>query len=183
MTPEELADAVPRCFGPAASSSVSHGLRTVDVPSGMWLAAVTSARHELCCDFFDWLSAVDEGETGLAVLTHLYSTTGRHRLLLRARLPLHAPRLHSVAGVYSGANWHERETHEMFGIEFAGHPNLIPLLLPEGFEGHPLRKDFVLASRVAKPWPGQVEPGHAKPSGRRPKRPPGVPDPQAWGPA
>ena len=63
----------------------------------------------------------------------------------------------SVADVYAGASWHERETHEMFGIDF-GVP-LEPLLLPDGFEGHPLRKDFVLASRVVKAWPGAKEPG------------------------
>ena len=84
-----------------------------------------------------------------------------------------------MRGVYAGAGWHERETHEMFGIDFAGHEPLDTLLLPDGFEGHPLRKDFVLASRVAKPWPGAKEPGEsdgeASPSRRR-TRPPGVPD-------
>ena len=49
----------------------------------------------------------------------------------------------------------------MFGIDFPGHPNLVPLLLPPEFEGHPLRKDFVLAARVAKPWPGAIEPGES----------------------
>ena len=70
----------------------------------------------------------------------------------------------SVTGVYAGAAWHERETHEMFGIDFAnsdGTVELDPLLLPDGFEGHPLRKDFVLADRVAKPWPGVKEPGES----------------------
>ena len=70
----------------------------------------------------------------------------------------------------------------MFGIVFTDHPNLIPLLLPDGFEGHPLRKEFVLASRVAKAWPGAVNPGQsAEDAARRPtKRPPGVPDPKTW---
>src|SRR4051794_38238221 len=70
----------------------------------------------------------------------------------------------------------------MFGVVFEGHPNLVPLLLPDGFEGHPLRKDFVLAARVAKPWPGAKEPGesgHGAPSRRR-VRPPGVPDEGPW---
>ena len=76
--------------------------------------------------------------------------------------------LATLTSVYAGANWHERETYEMFGIGFDGHPNLVPLLLPDGFEGNPLRKEFVLASRVAKPWPGAKEPGeseHAPKSG------------------
>ncbi|MGH8916760.1 MAG: NADH-quinone oxidoreductase subunit C, partial [Actinomycetes bacterium] len=85
---------------------------------------------------------------------------------------------------YRGANWHERETHEMFGIEFIGHPNLVRLLLPDDFQGRPLRKDFVLASRAAKPWPGAVNPGESTTEARRsrkPKLPPGVPAPGEWG--
>jgi NADH-quinone oxidoreductase subunit C len=76
----------------------------------------------------------------------------------------------------------------MFGLEFEGFDDgsgypLRPLLLPEGFEGNPLRKSFVLAARVSKPWPGAKEPGesdtHAAPS-RRKMLPPGVPDPSSW---
>jgi NADH-quinone oxidoreductase subunit C len=59
--------------------------------------------------------------------------------------------------VYAGANWHERETHEMFGIEFAGHPDLRNMYLPTGFEGYPMRKDFPLLARMVKPWPGIVD--------------------------
>jgi NADH-quinone oxidoreductase subunit C len=80
----------------------------------------------------------------------------------------------------------------MFGIAFVSAgpvaeqvPEARHLLLPEEFEGHPLRKDFVLASRVAKPWPGAKEPGesdHGGPPSRRRTRPPGVPDDDTWGP-
>jgi NADH-quinone oxidoreductase subunit C len=70
-------------------------------------------------------------------------------------------------GVYAGANWHERETHEMFGVEFDRHPDLRNLYLPGAFEGYPLRKDFPLLSRMVKPWPGIVDvepmPGAADP--------------------
>jgi NADH-quinone oxidoreductase subunit C len=59
--------------------------------------------------------------------------------------------------VYAGANWHERETHEMFGIGFNGHPDLRNMYLPSGFEGYPLRKDFPLLARIVKPWPGIVD--------------------------
>ncbi|HZC26242.1 MAG TPA: NADH-quinone oxidoreductase subunit C [Actinopolymorphaceae bacterium] len=118
------------------------------------------------------------------------SPTGERRvehLLVRTRVPRDDPRLASATGVYEGASWHERETHEMFGIGFDGHPGLAPLLLPEEFEGRPLRKDFVLASRVAKAWPGAKEPGESDQDARRsPSRrrmaPPGVPAPDAWGP-
>jgi NADH-quinone oxidoreductase subunit C len=81
--------------------------------------------------------------------------------MLRTRVPREGGRLPTLTGVWAGAGWHERETHEMFGIGFGGHPNLMPLLLPEGFEGNPLRKEFVLASRVARAWPGRKEPGES----------------------
>ena len=58
---------------------------------------------------------------------------------------------------YAGANWHERETHEMFGIGFDGHPDLRNIYLPGEFEGFPLRKDFPLLARMIKPWPGIVD--------------------------
>jgi NADH-quinone oxidoreductase subunit C len=74
----------------------------------------------------------------------------------------------------------------MFGVDFPGHPGgLRPLLLPPEFEGHPLRKEFVLAARVAKAWPGAKEPGEShdpKAARRAPMRPPGVPAPGEWGP-
>ncbi|MAT03919.1 MAG: hypothetical protein CL424_02610 [Acidimicrobiaceae bacterium] len=58
---------------------------------------------------------------------------------------------------FAGANWHERETHEMFGITFEGHPDMRNLYLPGEFEGYPLRKDFPLLARMIKPWPGIVD--------------------------
>jgi NADH-quinone oxidoreductase subunit C len=64
------------------------------------------------------------------------------RIVVRTRVPRANPEVPTVSGVFPGANWHERETHDFFGIRFAGHPNLIPLLLPEDADYHPLRKDF-----------------------------------------
>ena len=63
----------------------------------------------------------------------------------------------SVPPLFGGANWHEREAWEMYGIVFTGHPNLRNLYLPGDFEGHPLRKDFPLLARAVKPWPGIVD--------------------------
>ena len=65
--------------------------------------------------------------------------------------------IESWSSVYAGANWHERETWEMYGIAFAGHPDLRNMYLPTNFEGHPLRKDFPLLARIVKPWPGIVD--------------------------
>jgi NADH-quinone oxidoreductase subunit C len=190
MTPEQLHDQVVRRLPDVVAAQVDLGMLTVDVTPDAWLPALLFARDELECDYFDWLSAVDElgrDDSQIRVVSHVYSTVGRHHLLLRTALPRERPRLASATAVYKGANWHERETFEMFGVIFDGHPNLIPLLLPDGFEGHPLRKDFVLASRVAKQWPGEVDPGQSVSElahGRRRRNlPPGVPDPDTWGPA
>jgi NADH-quinone oxidoreductase subunit C len=183
MTPEEIGSRAAELLG--GSAEVSYGEVTVDVAPERWVGAAAAVRDDpdLAFDFFDWLSAVDELEQGFAVLMHLYSTVHRHRILLRTRIPLTAPQLSTVTGVFAGAAWHERETHEMFGIGFAGHPGLKPLLLPDGFEGNPLRKEFVLASRVAKEWPGAREPGEGHGGTRRRRMQPlGVPEPGTWGP-
>lgn len=175
-------------FGPEAVAEETYDLLTVDVPAASWVAALTTARDGLGCTFFDWLSAVDEPGTGFLVCAHLAALSEGpgpvRRLLLRTAVGHDAPALDTATGVYPGADWHERETHEMFGVTFTGHPGLAPLLLPEEFEGHPLRKDFVLAARVAKAWPGAKEPGESHDGGpkRRQMQPPGVPDPNEWGP-
>lgn len=140
--------------------------------------------------FFDWLSAVDEHPEGFRLVTHLArlpapSGEPLDHLLVATYVDRDDAQISSITDVFAGAAWHERETHEMFGIDFGR--ELEPLLLPDGFEGHPLRKEFVLVSRVAKAWPGAKEPGESdadsthSPSRRRVK-PPGVPDPDEWGP-
>ncbi|GAA2076119.1 NADH-quinone oxidoreductase subunit C [Streptomyces albiaxialis] len=181
-------------FGVGATAEDAYGLLTVDVPAESWLSALRVARDALDCTYFDWLSAVDEPGTGFHVCAHVAALPGGgagerageplRRLVVRTTVPHGAPSLPTATGIYAGASWHERETHEMFGVDFPDHPDLAPLLLPEGFEGHPLRKDFVLAARVAKTWPGAKEPGESGHGGpkRRTMLPPGVPDPNEWGP-
>jgi NADH-quinone oxidoreductase subunit C len=169
-------------------------LERLEVAPSEWVAAVTEAR-QAGFTFFDWLTAVDQSDAaenaGLDVVCHLLDTgTPRalRRIMIRTRVPEGAA-LPSLTEVFRGAAWHERETHEMFGLAFDGFDDgtglgLRPLLLPDGFEGTPLRKSFVLAARASKQWPGAKEPGeseHTKPTGRRRVSAPGVPDPE-WGP-
>jgi NADH-quinone oxidoreductase subunit C len=171
----------------SVSGGGDHARATVDVPPARWAETIRAVRDDadLACDFFDWLSAVDELDDGYTVVAHLWSTTKRHGMLVRTRVTKAAPEVASIVEVFPGAAWHERETYEMFGIGFAGHADLKPLLLPPEFVGHPMRKDFILASRVAKAWPGAKEPGESEGGGakRAPMRPPGVPAPGEWGPA
>jgi NADH:ubiquinone oxidoreductase subunit C len=164
----------------------------VDVPAARWVDALSLARDSLGCTFFDWLSAVDELDEGFRLVCHVaaHRPGAVQHLLVRTLLAREAPTVATAVGVFAGARWHERETHEMFGIDFTEDGDVLPLealLLPDEFEGHPLRKEFVLASRVAKPWPGAKEPGESDASPRatrsgRKGRPPGVPAPEEWGP-
>jgi NADH-quinone oxidoreductase subunit C len=78
-------------------------------------------------------------------------------VVIKADVPEDDFTVPSLTKVFAGANWHERECWEMFGITFDGHPGLRHLYLPGGFEGHPLRKDFPLVARMVKPWPGIVD--------------------------
>lgn len=167
----------------------------LDVPLAEWRPAVERLRDD-GHTFFDWLTAVDEtdrpADAGFDVVCHLLDVRepGNLRTVLaRTRAPEGAA-VPSLTGVFGGAAWHERETHEMFGIDFAGFDDgtglgLRPLLLPDGFEGTPLRKSFVLAARASKVWPGAKEPGEghdsARAPGRRRVQAPGVP-PAEWGP-
>jgi NADH-quinone oxidoreductase subunit C len=181
VTPEEIIAVAGGGLPDAVRCEADHHGVLLEVPPGDWLAALAFARDRLDCDYFDWLTAVDEAGEGLSVVVHLYSLAGRHHVLVTTSLPRAAARLPTATGIYRGAAWHERETHEMFGVGFGGHPHLAPLLLPSGFEGHPLRKDFVLASRAARPWPGAKEPGDRDvPRARRRLPPPGVPE--GWQP-
>ncbi len=166
-----------------------------DVPLGEWAATAAELREQGYA-FFDWLTAVDqtdaEPDPGLDVVCHLLDVrpdTPLTSVLLRTRVPDGAA-VASLTTTFAGAAWHERETHEMFGLPFDGFDDgtdagLRPLLLPDGFEGTPLRKTFVLAARASKPWPGAKEPGEghesARAPGRRRVQAPGVPPPE-WGP-
>jgi NADH-quinone oxidoreductase subunit C len=140
----------------------------VRVPRGRWVEAHRAAQEH--APFFSWLSAIDwspEVEVGdppagdveprYEVLTCLSDVTKGEFVVLSTDLPKDDAVLPSLIEVFGGADWHEREAAEMFGIVFDGHPNLKHLYLPDEFEGHPLRKTFPLLTREVKPWPGTVD--------------------------
>jgi NADH-quinone oxidoreductase subunit C len=96
----------------------------IDTITGVdWMAA---GQMEIVYDFFHFHSPI--------------------HVVVRTRVPREKPELPTISTVYPGANWHERETHDFFGIKFLGHPDLTPLLLPEDADYHPLRKDFTGAA-------------------------------------
>ena len=94
MTPAELGAALVAALGSGETSESGGGpwaRATVDVPADRWPDALRTARDELACDFFDWLSAVDELPGGFTIVAHLWSTTQRHGLLIRTPLPRDTP--------------------------------------------------------------------------------------------
>jgi NADH-quinone oxidoreductase subunit C len=97
------------------------------------------------------------GETRFQLIARVERPGTGLGITLKADVADGAPVAPTWSNVYLGANWHERECWEMFGITFDGHPNLTHLYLPGEFEGFPLRKDFPLISRMVKPWPGLVD--------------------------
>ena len=95
----------------------------------------------LAFDYLRSLSVVDYIDR-LEVNYHLFSYPRRHKLVVKTDLPADGPTVPTVTGVWRTANWFEREGHDLFGVNFAGHPDLAPLLLYDGFEGNPGLKSF-----------------------------------------
>lgn len=89
------------------------------------------------------------------IVYHLYSIKRRHAIRLKAEVPENDPAIDSVTAIWAGANWHERECYDMYGIAFTGHPDLRRILMPEDWEGHPLRKDYDIKG-AAKEWAGFI---------------------------
>lgn len=164
VEPEEFSRRVAAKLGERASEvSLGFGQIVVRLPAEAVADALRTLREspDLRCEYLTFLSAIDWQNEGFEVVIAVFSLRYGATVVAKVRLPADDPRMPTITGVYRGANWHERETAEMFGITFEGHPNLVKLYLPEDFEGHPLRKSFRLASRAYKPWPGAKEPGEA----------------------
>ena len=158
----------------------------VRVRTDAWRQAGFAVRDILGCEYFCFISAIDwmpspygrgeddptapaperdteikqgyaGGDTRMQVFARVTSISEHFSITLKVDVPDDAPVVDSWIQVYAGANWHEREVHEMFGIGFNGHNDLRNMYLPTEFEGHPMRKDFPLLARMVKPWPGIVD--------------------------
>lgn len=166
---EEFARTVAEAVG--GTSTITYDTVKVEVEADRWVETLTTARDEFDLVLFSFLSAIDwtgdiavgdpleepPEEEYFEVLATVGDVTEGRRVTFSTRIPHDVPEIASLIDVYAGADWHERECHEMFGIVFAGHPDLSHLYLPESFLGNPLRKTFPLLSREVKPWPGKVD--------------------------
>jgi NADH-quinone oxidoreductase subunit C len=165
---QEFADRVADALG--GTAEIEFDTIKVRIARENWVDAHLKARDDLDLVFFSWLSAIDwsnevaageplgeEVEERIEVVSALSDLTDGNLVILSTDLEADGPTLPTIVEVYAGANWHEREAHEMFGIDFEGHPNLSHLYLPDSFIGNPLRKSYPLLSREVKPWPGKVD--------------------------
>ena len=191
---QEFADRVATAVG--GEAKIEFGTATIRVPLGAWVETHLIARDQLDLVFFSWLSTIDwanevavgdpmkDGvEERIELLSAVSDITEGNLVIFSTDLTSQEPRAPSLVDVYAGANWHEREAFEMFGIAFDGHPNLIHLYLPDSFLGNPLRKRFPLLSREVKPWPGKVDveamPGQGEAEGDANEDAPSTENPEA----
>jgi NADH-quinone oxidoreductase subunit C len=122
----------------------SHGTLVVVLDAANLAAVARQLKTEFAFDLFLDVTAVDwpEQEPRFEVVYHFYSTEHLVRVRLKTRVPEAEPVIDSLEGLYGSAGFMERECHEMYGIAFRGNHDLRPILLYEGFVGHPLRKDY-----------------------------------------
>jgi NADH-quinone oxidoreductase subunit C len=174
-------------FGDAIlDTHVERGDMWVRVTNDAWADVVGFCKSTLGYRFFDFLAGLDwlnnpslsaektwdpeaepvtletksgyaGGDTRFQVMCRLYNIDTHMGVTLKVDLADESPTVGTITHVFAGADWHERETWEMYGFVFDGHPGLRHLYLPGAFEGFPLRKDFPLLAREIKPWPGLVD--------------------------
>jgi len=160
LPPPEFETRLRAHFGDAISGfELVHDEPVVTIARDQYHDLVRFLRDEpeFGFDYCDFTSGVDYEDAGIEIVTQLFSNVHHHRVRIKLRLAMDDLSYPTISDLYPTADWHERENMEMFGVTVEGHPQPVKLLLHEPFDGYPLRKDFALMSRTAKPWPGAVE--------------------------
>jgi NADH-quinone oxidoreductase subunit C len=146
MIPQDIVNTLKAKFSDAIVDSKFEGVidAWVKVAPDKIKDAAMFARDEenLAFDALMCLSGVDYTGGKLGVIYHLHSTKWNHKITLKVDVTAQNPHCQSVESVWKTANWHEREAFDMYGILFDGHPDLRRILMPEDWEGYPLRKDY-----------------------------------------
>ena len=146
MIPQEIADTLKARFGDAIVDVKTDGVIDpyvkVSPDRVREVALFLRDDEKLAFDSLMCLSGVDYSGGKLGVVYHLSSMKCNHRFTLKVDATVDNPHVQSVETVWRTANWHEREAYDVIGIVFDGHPDLRRILLPDDWEGHPLRKDY-----------------------------------------
>jgi NADH-quinone oxidoreductase subunit C len=157
----ELGDAIVAALAGAVSGfTVTFGQLTLDARADDIVRVTTFLRDDPRCQFISFIdvTAVDwpAREKRFDVVYHLLSPKRNQRVRVKIQADEATP-VASIVGVFPGADWFERETYDLYGVLFVGHPDLRRLLTDYGFEGHPLRKDFPLTGFVEVRWDDEVK--------------------------
>ena len=148
MTLDQARTLISQRFATAqVDAAVEGGPIVVTVSPDEWTTFAQFAKNDLQCRFFSFLTAVDWKEQGLEVVARLDNLDDRIGLMMKTKLGPGASECPSITPIFRGANWMEREAYDMFGIRFRGHPDLRRILLPDWWEGYPLRKDYPVEGR------------------------------------
>jgi NADH-quinone oxidoreductase subunit C len=146
MIPEDLKNnpTVAALSDLAVSAKFEFDELTVEINGDKIVEAMGRVKNELKFERLTSVTGVDRfpAEPRFEVVYHLQSIAHKARLRVKARVSGAKPEIDSVYPVYRGAEWYERETFDLFGVRFLNHPNLTRIMMPEDWEGHPLRKDY-----------------------------------------
>jgi NADH-quinone oxidoreductase subunit C len=144
MNPQQIAALLTERFGAGILESQVEGMSPWSViePSAILdVCQFMRSEESLSMDHLELLGGVDYKDR-IEVVYILYSMKHHHRFTLKCRLSREMPITHTVESIWAVANWHERETFDMFGVVFEGHSDLRRILCPDDWEGYPLRKDY-----------------------------------------
>ena len=146
MIPQEIHDILKTQFGEAILEAKLEGVLDpfIKVAPGKILEVAKFLRDDerTAFDLLMCLSGMDYTGGKLGVVYHLDSMKKGHKIVLKVDVTTDAPHCQSVESIWKTANWHEREAFDLFGILFDGHPDLRRILMPDDWEGYPLRKDY-----------------------------------------
>ncbi len=146
MIPQEIAESLKTKFPEAILETKIEGVfdpyAKVAADKVKDVALFMRDNEEMAFDYLMCLSGVDYGNGKLGVVYNLSSMKRGHKFTLKVDVAVEHPHVQSVEAVWKTANWHEREAYDLIGIVFDGHPDLRRILLPDDWEGHPLRKDY-----------------------------------------